>query len=64
LSGYFLIGYQIVGFSDDLGGFGGFLGLSIKYNRNNPITKHPINMYNNSSTLLYKYNLGHKKPTD
>jgi len=51
LSGYFLIGYQIVGFSDDLGGFGGFLGLSIKYNRNNPITKHPISMYNNCSTL-------------
>jgi hypothetical protein len=41
----------MVGFlgSDDV--FLGFLGLSIKYNRNNPITKHPINIYNNCSTL-------------
>jgi len=46
-----LILCQIVGFSDDLGVFGGFLGFSIKYNRNNPIRKHPINMYNNCSTL-------------
>jgi len=62
LSGYFLIGYQIVGFSDDLGGFGGFLGLSIKYNRNNPITKHPINIYNNCSTLDINIGLGTKNP--
>ena len=38
-----------------------FVGFSILYKRYNPIRKHPINMYNNCSTLLYKYHLWHKK---
>jgi len=42
---------------------GGLLGRSIKYNRNNPIKNNPINIYNNSSTLLYKYLDEQKKPT-
>ena len=51
----------MTGFSDLEVFLGGFWGFSIKYNRNNPITKHPISMYNNCSTLLYKYNPRHKK---
>ena len=43
---------------------GGLLGRSIKYNRINPIKNNPINIYNNSSTLLNKYLEERKKPTD
>jgi len=35
---------------------GVLVGFSILYNRNNPMRKLPTNIYNNSSTLLYKYN--------
>jgi len=53
----------MVGFSDDLGGFlVVFVGFSIKYNRNNPITKHPISMYNNCSTLDINIRIGTKNP--
>ena len=41
----------MTGFEDDLGVFDDFLGLFINNNRNNPIRKHPIDMYNNLSTL-------------
>ena len=51
LSDYFLIVYHMVGLVGFFLILGGFLGLSIKYNRNNPIRKHPISMYNNCSTL-------------
>ena len=42
---------HMVGFLILVDFLGLFVGLSIKYNRNNPKTKHPISMYNNSSTL-------------
>lgn len=42
-------------------GLGGLLGRSIKYNRYNVIKNTPINIYNNSSTLLYKYHLRAKR---
>ena len=48
---YLLILYHMVGFVGFFLILGCFLGFSIKYNRNNPITKHPINIYNNCSTL-------------
>ena len=41
----------MVGFLGDLGVFGGFLGLSIKYNRYKLKSKSPISIYNNCSTL-------------
>ena len=52
----------MTGFSDLEVFLGGFWGFSIKYNRNNPITKHPINIYNNCSTLDINIGLGTKNP--
>ena len=60
---YFLILNQMVGFSDDLGGFlVVFVGFSIKYNRYNPIRKLPINIYFISSTLDINIRIGTKNP--
>jgi len=59
---YFLSLCQIVGFSDLVVVLGVFLGLSIKYNRFNPIKKHPISMYSNLSTLNINILKGIKNP--
>ena len=49
---YFLIRYQIVGFSDDLDDFlGFFLGFSTQYSNNNEI-KSPKNNPNNTLSCM------------
>ena len=62
--GYFLIRYQIVGFSDNLGGFFIFLGRSNKYIRYKLIKNSPIDIYSISSTLCINIIKSTKKPTD
>ena len=57
---YFLILYQMVGFSGLDFFLGGLLSRSILYIKYNATPIIPINIYNNSSTLLYKYLQGKK----